>query len=490
MESSETSSAPMITSEPIMTSIPSLTPPTELTTHLPHMETNGTTEILSSTYIVTSPLLSSPATVQFSTSEISFSPSASGFRTSSSQTSPSVSPSVVPPTSGSVSRPGTTSNISRVPVTSHVVVNSTTSAFPAFTEVPSSSAPGLFCLNGGTPQGNSCLCKPLFTGQRCQEVHTEIPAGVVATIKVTVKVMGQYHPQMNNLSSEIAQKFVTAFKKQMQGFYRTIVSNFQGIKVLWLSDGSILVDHAVLFFTPLTGFSATYDATFNSLREHLRKESCQADHPRSVCYRNMSRVNLTSEELSRACRNEQVVPKEFQDYFLPYDLDGQALCISSCSPLHPHAFTCVRGTCQLQASGPTCYCEQSDSYWYMGRHCEQSVSKVGVAVGVALGLAALLLLLLVLAGLLCWRHYCRREKAHRLAGLPDEERWYESASERYTGPRDPLRRKPEADSRSASEGGASDDQVSSSGQGSFRPRLDKVDTSLQTRIARPQVTQL
>ena len=51
-------------------------------------------------------------------------------------------------------------------------------------------------------------------------------------------------------------------------------------------------------------------------------------------------------------------------------------------------------------------CAQSDSYWYSGQHCEQSISKVGVAVGVALGLAALLLLILLLAVLLCWRR-CR-----------------------------------------------------------------------------------
>lgn len=60
-------------------------------------------------------------------------------------------------------------------------------------------------------------------------------------------------------------------------------------------------------------------------------------------------------------------------------------------------------------------CQQSDAYWYTGRHCDQSVSKVGVAVGVALGLAVLLLLILLLAALLCWQ--CRRRrKDHRYVG--------------------------------------------------------------------------
>lgn len=60
-------------------------------------------------------------------------------------------------------------------------------------------------------------------------------------------------------------------------------------------------------------------------------------------------------------------------------------------------------------------CQQSDAYWYTGRHCDQSVSKVGVAVGVALGLAVLLLLILLLVALLCWQR-SRLRKDHRYIG--------------------------------------------------------------------------
>ncbi|XP_061446209.1 mucin-3A [Rhineura floridana] len=204
-----------------------------------------------------------------------------------------------------------------------------------------------------------------------------------------------------------------------------------------------------------------------------------------------------AQDLSAECKNTSVVALNLQPYYVAQNVSNKLLCVSNCSVLHPNTFSCMNGNCYIKSDGPNCYCEQSDSYWYVGNRCEQSISKVGVAVGVALGLAALLLLILILAILLCWRRCCRREKGHRVENpAPDEESLYENEPEWVARPRGPAASAPPmADSSEPEPGaggssGADEDSGPSSEKGSFRPRLDKVDTSLQTRIARPHVTRL
>ncbi|XP_042300096.1 mucin-3B-like, partial [Sceloporus undulatus] len=169
-------------------------------------------------------------------------------------------------------------------------------------------------------------------------------------------------------------------------------------------------------------------------------------------------------------------------------VNNSVQCVSSCSSQHPDYFSCGNGNCQIRSNGPNCFCPQSDSYWYTGWHCEQRISKVGVAVGVALGLAVLLIVILVLAILLCWQHQTWQPRLKNPA--ISEEAWYENDPE-WSPPWLPRPHIPardgssstsisapaptDPDGRSSSEDGRS----SPPDQGTFRPRLDKVDTSLQ-----------
>ncbi|XP_048372828.1 mucin-12 [Sphaerodactylus townsendi] len=517
----ESTASPPHTSESATTSISSSTNVSETSTSTSSTETSSfssptssLTHSSSSTTVETSTLeTSSSLTSGVSSSDVTVllsttnrPSSTSGTSISEFSTSPSsIETKTVPQTFSSVvsshgpNRSTASAEIPPLPSTVPVIssrsthpssTNSRTSySVPTSTEAPSSALPAVICHNGGTPQGSRCVCPPLFTGPRCQEVLNEIVAEVTATIKVVVEVTNwNYSSEMQDLSSNVSRTFVRAFEAQMDIFYRMIIPHFQGIKVIQLSKGSVVVRHDVLFFTPFSGFNASYNTTLHTVREHLEKSQTQC-RKGMMCFNNTSAyaVGLGQEE---PCRNPQIPPL-LQPYYVASNVSGQLQCVSNCSVWHPDPFTCVRGSCVLQTSGPSCYCEQSDLYWYVGSRCEQSISKVGVGVGVALALAALLLLILVLAVLLCWRG-CRRKgkDGGRPKGAADEENWYENESAWDADPRGPPGQSPEASSLPESEGGSRSDQTSSSGQGSFRPCLDKVDTSLQTRIARPQLTRL
>ncbi|KAM3821312.1 mucin-3A [Vipera latastei] len=315
------------------------------------------------------------------------------------------------------------------------------------------------------------------------------------------------------------------------------------------SNGSINVEHQVLLQVPFSEFNASYDTAVRKIRTLLqsKEDVCTSKAKDKLCFNSsdseVTQVALSPQDLSEVCRHASVIKKDMQMYYLARNVSNQLQCVSNCSFSHPDPFRCDKGSCYIQTDGPNCYCQQSDAYWYSGRHCDQSISKVGVAVGVALGLAVLLLLILVLATLLCWRR-CHPQKDHRRSNLnPNEEKWYENESDwvpRPQGlppqspraqqqrpgrscPEPPWNRAPRAPDLGGIRGGARmcptagclsggrtiaslaslrslpaaasastsrEDAGPAPTQGSFRPRLDQVDTSLQAQIARPQITQL
>ncbi|XP_033027051.1 mucin-3B-like [Lacerta agilis] len=270
-----------------------------------------------------------------------------------------------------------------------------------------------------------------------------------------------------------------------------------GVKVIRLSNGSVIVDHEVLLQLHFSDFNASYDESMKDVKQTLQK-NCTSNDRDQLCFTEgasrVTAVPLSPEDLSNECKNSSWVAQNIQQFYVARNVSGNLQCVSNCSIWHPDPFICVNGNCYVTPEGPSCYCEQSDSYWFVGHRCEQGISKVGVAVGVALGLAVLLLIILVLVVLLCWRRCCRREKGHRLMHLPpDEERWYENEPDWVARPEGPDPSAPAMESSSAAAGEdpyssmSSEQDSSTADQGSFQPRLDKVDTSLPRRIARPQL---
>ncbi|KAK9398451.1 flocculation protein FLO11-like [Crotalus adamanteus] len=355
------------------------------------------------------------------------------------------------------------------------------------------------CFNGGVPVGDRCDCPSPFTEPFCKEAKNEVVVGMItATINVFVKVIKkEFIAGMASLGSPAFRIFETQFKEQMRIFYANI-SGFQGVNVLRLSNGSINVEHQVLLWVPFSEFNASYDKAVGKIRTQLQSKDnvCTSKDKDKLCFNSsdsvVTEVALSPQDLSKACRNNSVVREDLQLYYLARNISNQLQCVSNCSFSHPDPFRCDKGSCYIQTDGPNCYCQQSDAYWYSGRHCDQSISKVGVAVGVALGLAVLLLLILVLAALLCWRH-CRPWKEHRRLNVnPNEEKWYENESDWVARPQGLPPQSPRAQQQGPAVYASTsrEDAGPTPTQGTFRPQLDQVDTSLQTRIARPRITRL
>ncbi|XP_026579923.1 mucin-3B-like [Pseudonaja textilis] len=321
---------------------------------------------------------------------------------------------------------------------------------------------------------------------------------ITATVNVFVKVVEEnFTSGMAIRGSPAFRSFVTRFKQQMDIFYANI-SGYQKVVVMRLSNGSINVEHQVVLRVPFSKYQASYAAAVDEIqaRLHSKEEVCTSESKEKLCFNasdsRVTQVPLSPEDLFNTCRNNSVIQQELQPFYLARNISNQLQCVSNCSVFHPDPFRCDMGNCYIQTSGPNCYCQQSDAYWYTGRHCDQSISKVGVAVGVALGLAVLLLVILLLAALLCWQRRRSRKEPRRLDSNPSEEKWYENEPDWRAGPQGLPRQSPPAQQEQPgpSASTSQEDASPTPTQGSFQPRLDQVDISLQAQIARPRITRL
>ncbi|XP_074979920.1 mucin-3A [Caretta caretta] len=401
-------------------------------------------------------------------------------QTQSSSTSTSVTvPTKIPGTSSHPTNP----------------TGTTTTAVPATTLEP------LRCQNGGTPLANKCLCLSGFTGERCETVMNNINIDVVkAEINVTVVVTNMnFSESMEDPTSTAFKVFVEIFRTRMDPIYRETVPGFLSIEVIQLSKGSVVVDQHVVLDVPYASYASVYTQAVANVSARLKATNCTSSststspaESQELCFKaNATHVNTVPLMMAGVCLNNSTISQSYQKYFLPVNVLGQLMCVSNCSIHHPDTYACNgRGYCYIQLGGPTCYCQHSDWYWFTGSHCEQVVSKVGVAVGVALGLVVLLLVILVLAICLGWRRHWSGK--HSVADLEEsQEKWYNNEEWEWNAPPQGITaRTPTAPSWTGNipgtEGGTGSHRVSSS----FRPSLDKVDTSLQTQIARPQVTRI
>ncbi|XP_042201955.1 mucin-3B-like, partial [Callorhinchus milii] len=307
-----------------------------------------------------------------------------------------------PPTTGTASTdapptPTTASTGTPAPDSSPSPEGSETSATTKIPEHISTLAPttptpkGNPCKNGGTWTGVECNCKVPYIGQYCDNVQEEIKVEIVETnVDVTVRITNKdFSDQLKDPSTPEYQEFTKSFTEQMDKTYRGI-TGYNGIHINQIRKGSVIVDHDVIFVSEAKNFTESFLAEVS--KEIVNQLNSSGSGEEFVF--DEKEIDVQPPNKADLCKT--LVPAEVSEF---YDtvIDSSGLrCLSACHQDSPNPLHCGTGKCGLRASGPMCFCDLTQEYWYYGDRCELRVHKAGMIAGVTVAAAVLLVSLIVL----------------------------------------------------------------------------------------------
>ncbi|XP_075384281.1 mucin-17 [Tenrec ecaudatus] len=295
------------------------------------------------------------------------------------------------------------------------------------------------CQNGGTWEDSQCKCVLPFYGTRCDLVRDSIeigpaPASISAQVELSVKVTSQeFTEDLNNRASPQFRKFNETFTKQMNIAYSGI-PEYVGVNITGLRSGSVVVDHEVLLranFTP--DYKAMLETVANKVEEKIMNITKMQIGNNITCsallcfnYNDTKVKNLEMTQYDPLAECREKVGKDFaQHFFLEYQ-GKKPYCISACMPGFNVSRDCHSGKCQLERSGPRCYCLTTDTHWYRGEACD-----VGIQKRLVYGLvgAAGVVLLVVFVVILVFMLRSKREVQRQKSKVSHLYKWHEENSE-------------------------------------------------------------
>ncbi|XP_039605591.1 mucin-3A [Polypterus senegalus] len=228
------------------------------------------------------------------------------------------------------------------------------------------------------------------------------------------------------------------------------VPHYLGVKIRSIRNGSIIVNHDVLFQVNNTASGAEYNTVLVDIEKSLNEsvacenayllwqtnslQTSQLEHLLSLPGRSNSEscslFNLTGGNISvqsipintsELCKS--LVHPDIAPYYISVNTSLPLQCISVCDRRHKDYRNCNNGQCQLENSGPVCYCRSTSSHWYSGSHCQVAISKVGLYIGLSLAVVVILTALTVLIVYL----YMYKNKMYRIhhSNVDRIEQWYE-----------------------------------------------------------------
>ncbi|XP_067284947.1 mucin-3A [Pseudorasbora parva] len=280
-------------------------------------------------------------------------------------------------------------------VTTTITMTSTTRSTPQTTAKP------ILCENGGSPQPNNlaCVCLNGFTGRHCSTIETEILLEdyIERTVQVEMELNEDFIPEYANSSSSQHKKFVKDFISKVELRYSE-VPDFKSVGDIVLSAGrprstqrgkrslpvkenakSLNVMHGVILNI------TNNDNVYNTYQDHLKvvKNISISFIKHPVDGLEVIAASASETNLNEVCvKPLQVLPEDFRKYFEAIESEGRVTCATQCHRDHPKPKLCTdRGTCQVSIQGPSCYCRQTNDYWYLGADCSFLVHKVGFYAG-------------------------------------------------------------------------------------------------------------
>ncbi|XP_054992759.1 mucin-3A [Sorex araneus] len=289
------------------------------------------------------------------------------------------------------------------------------------------------CENGGQWDGKRCQCPATFYGSRCELVKEEVVLDTVeAEVGMEVSVDQDFSEDLKDPTSKAYEDFSNSFQSQMKKVYEN-VPGFEGVKIRYLSAGSIVVDYVVLL---KLDFSAQLSDKYEKVKEVLREElqaasqdpiSCQSNQ--TLCFKPDSiKVDnaVFKPDYKDLCRS--AAAEGYEKFYFPLEENNKLRCVTNCTAGLPDTIDCNSGQCILEKSGPTCRCFSSSMHWYSGPRCEVAVSWRALFGGLAGAGAVLLLLLGTAVGFSVVQ---RRRASHRFR--KDDSIWFDDCDERSAG---------------------------------------------------------
>ncbi|KAM6360760.1 mucin-3A-like [Pluvialis apricaria] len=353
-----------------------------------------------------------------------------------------------------------TAPITTTQVTSTALTTQKTSTTPITTQetsttTSSTDGPPGFCQNGGTEKNSGCLCTPYFYGSVCQfstnsiETNLPEPGTIVADVELVVTVTNfNYTKDLEDTQSETYRYFEEHFRKEIKKIYGNI-PGYEGVKILILKPGSIVVEHKVVFtLRESSNMTEKFQEITKSLVERLEETeanqgSCQ--HNSSVLCLTVSPNPVIRNMMEEPSLHEicwQRAPSEYRDFYYAVTTEGIIHCITNCTPNRPTTMDCHYGQCHVTRAGPQCFCQDEALYWYTGDQCSGRISKLATG----LGLVATVLLIICIVLIVLLVRGCR--KNYKLSDLPPSAggNWYEDNEFAWHSPDGFLYRNMGADS--------------------------------------------
>ncbi|XP_073740290.1 mucin-17 [Callorhinus ursinus] len=345
------------------------------------------------------------------------------------------------------------------------------------------------CNNDGHWDGIKCVCTNLFQGPKCEEVVPSIeieppPETVSAQMEMTVTVTSmEYTKELEDRNSVQFQNFSEIFTKEMNIVYLGI-PEYQGVNITRLFAGSIVVEHEVILKTNYTPeYKEVLTKVTQEVKEKIQnvtKEQISRNNTcKSVlCYNTtatkVQTVTVTEYDPAKECRER--AGDDYAAYFFVEYKEEKPNCINRCMPGFNRSLNCNFGKCQLDRSGPRCYCLTTDTDWYSGETCEFSTKK-SLVYGLVGAAGAIVLLVLVV--LLMFMFRSKKELKRQKSRVFQLYKWHEEDG----GPTPGTFRNIGFDIDEAQDDAIHLDSIYSN----FQPSLDHIDSETQIKIQRPQV---
>ncbi|XP_070759308.1 mucin-3A [Enoplosus armatus] len=329
------------------------------------------------------------------------------------------------------------------------------------------------CMFNTTFGRCKCHCQDFVFGDSCvfgaNDTSAQIDTGVIPTrnANFTLEVNITFQDAFNNLSSPQSVEFITTLQPELESLCKEAdPQSYKNVQVIKLSSGSVVAVSVAEYVytnneTQIQFVNTQLDGVLSDMlndRSNLNKIS-QAFHNASV---QLNELTFQLPEIKDINDLRPYVNCRFSNYTAEI-INGQWLCVGPCktNPDYCHQ----RGECHNDIyKGPVCRCFESSLKQFYGPQCDLfhwGPGFYGALFG-SLATTFLLLIAIVIAAIVRKRHmgvWKRSNSFHRRLSAFEEDFFdFSDAGNHNLG-----------------------------FAGTFRPRLQNVDTRLQVTTKRPEV---